>query len=212
VIKSTLVATIIPAKPFTESKQRLSPVLSHRERISLSKNLLQHTILAAMPIGPVAVVSRCAAVRNFAAEIGTQTLVEKQANLNAAIRQGITWAKTQGCSGVLILPLDLPLLSTAVIKGLLDVGLQHSPSIVIAPCRHSKGTNALLLNPPSLIQPHFGPASFDTQQKLAQKVDISPKIYNAPELAFDLDIPEDWRDLASTDLLSNRNLFASHTV
>jgi 2-phospho-L-lactate guanylyltransferase len=151
-------------------------------------------------------------VREFAIELEAHALVENQANLNAAIRQGITWAKTQGGSSVLILPLDLPLLSTAVLKDLLDVGLQRSPSVVIAPCRRGRGTNALLLNPSPLIQPRFGPTSFEVHQKLAREAGISPKIYNAPELAFDLDTPEDWQELVATDLLPSGNFFASLSI
>jgi hypothetical protein len=36
-----------------------------------------------------------------------------------------------------------------------------------------------------------------------------PKIYDVPELAFDLDTPEDWQELVTTDLLPSRNLFVS---
>jgi 2-phospho-L-lactate guanylyltransferase len=182
-----VIVTVIPAKPFRESKERLSPVLSLQQRILLSQKLLEHTILVASQISQVVVVSRSIAVRQFATQLGVLTLVEEQTDLNAAIRQGMAWGQVQGVSSILILPLDLPLLSTTALKDLVDLGLPHSPSVVIAPCRHRQGTNALLLTPPTLIPPQFGPTSFDEHQKLTRNVGILPKIYDVPELAFDLD-------------------------
>ena len=105
-----MIAIVIPAKPFAESKKRLSPVLSQQERVLLSRNLLQHTILAAIPLGPVVVVSRSANVRGFAANIGANTLIEKNHDLNDAICRGTDWAQAHDASSTLILPLDLPFL------------------------------------------------------------------------------------------------------
>jgi 2-phospho-L-lactate guanylyltransferase len=201
--------TIIPAKPFRESKERLSPVLSLQKRILLSQKLLEHTILVASQISQVVVVSRSASVRQFASQLGVHVLVEAQSDLNAAIRQGVAWGQAQGGSSVLVLPLDLPLLSRVVLKDFVHLGLQHPPRIIIAPCQHRRGTNALFLNPPDLISPHFGPTSFADHQKLAQNAGILPKIYDAPELAFDLDTPEDWQEFKTLAPLFAENLFVS---
>ena len=207
-----MIITIIPAKPFSESKKRLSPVLSHRERMLLSQNLLRHTILAARPIGPVVVVSRSAHVRDFAAGIGAKSLIEKKHNLNDAIRQGIKWAEAHGASSGLILPLDLPLLTTTVLQKLVGSGYQSSPNIIIAPCRHHQGTNALLLTPPNLVAPQFGPDSFSKHQQLAQKAGIKPTIYHAPSLAFDLDTPEDWLEFTSLESKDKWELLAAEVT
>lgn len=194
-----MTVTIIPAKPFTESKQRLSPVLSLSERVLLSRNLLQHTILAAMPLGPVVVVSRSTNVRELAAGLGTDTLTEQQHDLNAAVGQGIAWAQARHATSCLILPLDLPLLTTAVLEKLVEQSRQHSPTVVIASCRHGQGTNALVLNPPQLISPQFGPHSFAKHQQLAQQAEVKPTLYYSPQLAFDLDTPEDWLEFAALE-------------
>jgi 2-phospho-L-lactate guanylyltransferase len=196
-----VIVTVIPAKPFHESKKRLAPVLSLQQRVPLSRRLLRHTILVACQISQVVVVSRSAAVRQMATDLGVYALVEEQPDLNVAIRQGIAWAQDQASSGVLILPLDLPLLARSTLETLIDLGARQTPNIVIAPCRHYQGTNALFLNPPALISPRFGPNSFAAHQKLAQNAGILPKIYHAPELAFDLDTPEDWQMLVSSPSL-----------
>ena len=192
-----MIITVIPAKPFTEAKTRLAPALSARQRVKLVRDLLAQTIRLATQISEVVVVSRSVAVRHLAAELGAHSLAEKQADLNAAIRQGIAWAQTQGGSSVLVLPLDLPLLSAPALAKLVSLGQQNSPGVVIAPCRHYQGTNALFLTPPAVIPPRFGPNSFVEHKKLCQQIGLVPQIYDTPELSFDIDTPEDWHELIS---------------
>jgi 2-phospho-L-lactate/phosphoenolpyruvate guanylyltransferase len=177
----------------------LSPVLSHQERILLSQNLLRHTILAAMPLGPVVVVSRSKNVRGFAAGIGANTLIENHHDLNDAVRQGIDWAQAHGASSALILPLDLPLLTTTALEKLVEPDCQQTPTITIAPCRHRQGTNALVLTPPHLIPPQFGSHSFARHRQLAQQAGVKPTICHSPQLAFDLDTPEDWLEFTALE-------------
>ena len=193
-----MIFTVIPVKPFNESKTRLSSVLTAQQRVRLSQSLLTRTILTATQLSQVVVVSRSAAVRRVAKRLGAYALVEGRPDLNAAINQGIVWGRAQGGTGVLILPLDLPFLSTAALEALMALGLQGSPNIIIAPCRRRTGTNALFLSPPTLLSPQFGPDSFAKHQELARRVGVMPHIYDAPELAFDLDTPADWRVLAAS--------------
>ncbi len=186
--------TIIPAKPFAEAKTRLTAVLSADERARLSRHLLQRTIAVAHTVGAVAVVSRSGAVRRVAKSAGAWALVETDADLNAAIRQGIAWAEHRGADAVLILPLDLPLLTVAELQKFVATGVEQLPQISIAPCRHNRGTNALLLHPPALIEPKFGAGSFSRHLSAAEQAGISPQICHLPGLSFDLDTPRDWHE------------------
>jgi 2-phospho-L-lactate guanylyltransferase len=204
--------TVIPAKPFDESKTRLASVLTPEQRISFSQHLLEHTIGVAAQLSQVVVVSRSMAVLQTATRLGVQALIEEQPDLNAAVRQGIAWSQAQGGSRVLILPIDLPLLTTIALADLINRGLQHCPNIVIAPCRRHQGTNALFLNPATLINPHFGATSFADHQKLARQAGVVPEIYRTPELAFDLDTLEDWQELETSKSLLAGNLCASQFV
>ena len=165
-----------------------------------------------MPLGPVVVVSRSANVRDFAASIGANTLIEKKHDLNDAICRGTDWAQEHDASGVLILPLDLPLLSTSVLEKLVEAGCQPLPSMVIVPCRHRQGTNALLLSPPDLVPTQFGLHSFTKHWQLAQQVGIKPCIYHAPQLAFDLDTPEDWLEFTMLEPKSKEFLLTTEPL
>jgi 2-phospho-L-lactate guanylyltransferase len=187
--------TIIPAKSLDQSKTRLAGVLPLNERINLSRHLLQRTIHLARQVGEVVVVSRDAAVRRLAKRAGAWALVETGSGLNRALRQASEWVVAQGGQAILVLPGDLPRLELADLQEIVKLG-QQRPSIVIAPCHHRDGTNALLLRPPGLIEFAFGPGSFGRHQQAARAVGIEPIIYHSPTVALDLDVPKDleaWR-------------------
>lgn len=182
--------TIIPAKPFDQAKTRLSPTLSTNQRAGLSRRLLRRTIQLAQQIGQVVVISRDSAVRRVAKQMGAWALVEGGTELNMALQQAAQWVAARHNQAALILPTDLPLLTLADLIEL--VRLSHpAPSMVVAPCHRNNGTNALLINPPNLINFQFGSNSFATHLQMAQEKDIEAVIYRSPSIAFDLDIPED---------------------
>ena len=66
------------------------------------------------------------------------------------------------------------------------------PALVIAPCRHGTGTNALLLRTPGIIPFAFGPGSFAAHSAAARAAGVGPLVYRSETIALDLDTPEDW--------------------
>ncbi len=65
------------------------------------------------------------------------------------------------------------------------------PTVVVAPCHHGTGTNALLVCPPGLIPFAFGPDSFAAHVAAARAAGVEPVIYRSATVALDLDTPED---------------------
>jgi 2-phospho-L-lactate guanylyltransferase (CobY/MobA/RfbA family) len=63
--------------------------------------------------------------------------------------------------------------------------------VVIAPADARNGTNALLLSPPSIIEPQFGLDSFAAHLRAAAVLDASVQIVDDPLIGFDLDTPDD---------------------
>jgi 2-phospho-L-lactate guanylyltransferase (CobY/MobA/RfbA family) len=63
--------------------------------------------------------------------------------------------------------------------------------VVIAPDRHEKGTNALLMSPAGLINYDFGEDSFQRHCDRTRKAGARLEIVNLPSFALDLDLPED---------------------
>jgi 2-phospho-L-lactate guanylyltransferase len=174
----------------------LAPVLTPKQRAELSRKLLQQTIRQAKPTAEeVLIISRSHNVRQVAEQAGAQTMAETDHHLNAAVQAGIKCAQAAGAEMVLILPADLPLLTTAALQTFINLADGLQSAAAIAPCRRQDGTNALLLRPPQLIIPNFGVGSFINHQTAVRQAGLTPMIHHAPELAFDLDTPADWLDL-----------------
>ena len=65
------------------------------------------------------------------------------------------------------------------------------PVVAIAPADARRGTNALLLSPPDVIEPQFGDASLEAHLRAAAEADASVQLVVDPALGFDLDTPDD---------------------
>ena len=63
--------------------------------------------------------------------------------------------------------------------------------MAIVPADARSGTNALLLSPPDVIQPAFGPESLRAHLEAARAANASVQLVEDPVLGFDLDTPAD---------------------
>jgi 2-phospho-L-lactate guanylyltransferase len=90
----------------------------------------------------------------------------------------------------LVLPADLPLVTSEDIEALIDL-VDPPPAVILAPDRRRDGTNALLAFPPALIEYAFGPSSYDRHRAEALAAGVRLAICDRPGLALDLDLPED---------------------
>ena len=185
---------IVPVKPLRRGKSRLSGALSEDERVNLNRFLLEHTLKTLIEleeVDQVLVVSRDSSVLAIARDMGARTVQEDGAPaLNTALKRATVIAQVYASRGVLVVPADLPLLSREAILTLLDRAI-NPPVIVIAPDRHKKGTNALLLSPANIIEYDFGPDSFKRHCERAEKSGARLEIVDLPSLGLDLDLPED---------------------
>jgi 2-phospho-L-lactate/phosphoenolpyruvate guanylyltransferase len=185
---------IIPVKPLRRGKSRLAGALSEDERAELNQSLLQHTLKTLADIREleqVLVVSRDPHALTIARQHGARTVREDgQPLLNTALTRATVVAKVHATRGVLILPADLPLISREDVLTLIEKA-GEPPVVVIAPDRHGKGTNALLISPSGLIEYDFGENSFQRHCERAKQAGARLEIVDLPSLGLDLDLPED---------------------
>jgi 2-phospho-L-lactate guanylyltransferase len=185
---------IVPVKPLRRGKSRLAGVFSEEERADLNRHLLENTIstLKKIPeIEHVLVVSRDQSALAVARDLGARTVQENGApQLNVALERATIVAKTYETRGVLILPADLPLITPEDVNMML-MRATDPPVVVVAPDRHRKGTNALLVCPAGLIKYHYGVDSFDVHCEQAKKAGARLEICELASLTLDLDVPED---------------------
>jgi 2-phospho-L-lactate/phosphoenolpyruvate guanylyltransferase len=193
---------IVPVKPLRWGKSRLAGVLTQDERTDLNIQLLAHTVdtLTAIPeIEQILVVSRDPAALALARGHGARTVQEKGSpQLNKALTRATVVAKNYATRGVLIVPADLPLVTPEDVRAIMDLA-QDPPVIVVAPDRHRRGTNALLVCPVGLIEYDFGPDSFERHCERARQAGARLEICELPSLALDMDLPEDL-ELVSNEL------------
>jgi len=163
----------------------------------LSRWLLSRVLrLTRRHFARVVVISRDPRVLKDTQMGGGLPLKEEGSDLNAALTQASHFASACGADGILVLPTDLPFLTDRDVQTLLRLATD-APAVVIAPCRRSIGTNALLMRPPLLIPFAFGPASFPRHLASARLIGVRPTVLRTPTLAFDLDTPEDWQSFCS---------------
>lgn len=185
---------IVPVKPLRRGKSRLAGTLSEDERAELNQSLLQRTLKTLSDIKEleqVLVISRDPHALTIARQHGARTVREDgQPQLNTALARATVIAKVHATRGVLILPADLPLISQEDVLTLIERA-GEPPVVVIAPDRHGKGTNALLISPSGLIEYDFGENSFQRHCERARQAGARLEIVDLPSLGLDLDLPED---------------------
>jgi len=185
---------IIPVKPLRRGKSRLSKVISAEERADLNHYLLEHTIKILSTIDEIEnilVISRDTEALALARDLGARTVQEYGSpGLNTALSRAVEIAKTYETCGIVIIPADLPRLAAEDIKKILAYR-DNPPVVVIAPDRKRKGTNALFVCPPDLIEFSYGDGSFEKHCQAAREAGARLEICEFPSLELDLDEPED---------------------
>jgi 2-phospho-L-lactate guanylyltransferase len=179
----------VPVKSLSRAKSRLSPVLSPLERGALTLAMLEDVLDAtlAIPTWETWVISPDEAVLEIAARRHATPITVTKPTLASAVRQIEEEAKDRGADSLAILLGDTALVSSDA----LQEALRTLGSVVLARSGHGGGTNLLLRRPPRAIAARFGPSSFERHLHGAETRGIPAAVVDRPELAFDLDVPED---------------------
>ena len=189
---------IIPIKCLNEAKTSLKEIRpENREKLVLAMltdmlNVIGH----ASSISGAAVVSPDKKVLDLVSSRGTVAVVDPGLGLNGALKLAIKQVIGLGASSVLIFPGDLPLLKTDDVDNLNTMAI-NKHDVVIAPSK-ANGTNALLLQPPDIIDLKFGGESFPLHLAEVIRSGINPRIYRSPTVAFDVDETEDLLKIESS--------------
>ena len=204
---------VVPLRGVDSGKSRLGQALDAEERGALVLGLLARTldILAAWPQAQrVYLVTGDTATGELArrAQPALTVLAEPdEGGLNAALRAARDEAIAQGATALLMLPADLALVDVTALNRLLDgadaalaAGKGHA-LVVVAPADARRGTNALLISPPTLIDPQFGDQSLEAHLRAAALADATVQLVIDPALGFDLDTPDDLERLDTDTVL-----------
>ena len=191
---SRVVYAVIPVGALDGAKSRLGAVLDAEERHDLALRLADTTIRSAVATPAIAetlVVTPDDTVRALALAAGARPILQRSRGLNAGLREARAEALAAGATAILILPIDLPRVSPAALGKLVDeVRDDAGPLVALVPDRHGRGTNALLLAPPDVIDVCFGGDSYAAHAAAAADVGARFIDLGGP-LTYDLDTPDD---------------------
>ncbi len=198
---SARAAIVIPIRSLSHGKTRLAPVLDPAARSALTREMLDRVVRAALGTVSRAEVVVISPESEALAEVGRidpsiRLLLQdpQRPGLNPALEQAADAMRKRGVSTVLVLPADLPLVSSADI----DNVLRRDAPVVIAPDRHRLGTNALMVRLDAFGEPfvfQFGEGSFGKHHDEANRLGVDALTTTTPGTSFDLDTPEDLAQL-----------------
>jgi 2-phospho-L-lactate guanylyltransferase len=199
------VVVIIPVGGLDGAKSRLGAVLDAEERQELVRRLARSTIRAAVAatgVSETIVITPDDEVRELALDAGARPLRQRSRGLNAGLREARKEAVAADADAVLILPIDLPRVTTAAIEAILrTLAAAATPVVGIVPDRHGRGTNGLYLAPPDVIDVQFGGDSREAHAAAGRAAGALVVEIDSP-LAVDIDTPDDLllAELADADL------------
>ena len=194
-----MVYAIVPVKHLATSKSRLAAILTPEERKSLTLAMLKDVINAikGSMIQETIVVGSDLCVCEVVVNAGATYIEEETKGLNKAVSSSIEWSIKRGAEAVLILPADIPLLSSGDIDKIIELAKDAKSALILSPSRN-EGTNALLLKPPNLIPVTYGPESLKKHIEYGRNKDAFVKLQYLSSVAFDIDSQEDLQELSKS--------------
>ena len=176
-------AVLIPLRSLRDGKLRLAEALDAHVRAQLIEHMAERVLEAAHELDAV-VVYDDAAVKVWAIERGARAVRPPAPGLNEAVRFGVNHLRDLGYRRAIVAHADLPLAED------LRVLLTDTP-VAIVPDRHGDGTNVMCVDLDLDFTFAYGPNSFANHVQIARNLGIEPRIVDAPDLAWDVDYPDD---------------------
>jgi 2-phospho-L-lactate/phosphoenolpyruvate guanylyltransferase len=181
---------VVPIRAFNAAKARLSPRLEPAERAALARRLAETVVRAARPL-PIVVVSSAPEVRSWASNHALPC-VDDPGSLDAAAEAGREWVTGQGLARVVVAHADLPFA-----RSLAEVAAGGGEPIAnLVPCHRTDGTPVLSVPVGAPFRFAYGPGSFARHLDEARRADLEVRVVRDPDLAFDVDVPEDLDQMA----------------
>lgn len=204
-------AAVLPIKSFDQAKQRLRHDLPPHDRRALVEAMFADALVAlgrVTSLERIVVVSGDRVAQRIAGGYGVAVVEDDERGHNAAAASGIRTLLDDHFERALLVPGDCPLLSPEDLNALLNHPAGERSALIV-PDRHGTGTNALLLTPPDVLSPSFGPDSRRRHEADASAAGIEAEVVELDSLALDIDTPDDLEALRQT--LANRRGGAAHT-
>ncbi|MCL5994849.1 MAG: 2-phospho-L-lactate guanylyltransferase [Chloroflexi bacterium] len=185
---------LVPVKALARAKSRLAGTLAPHARARLMHDTLRRTLEVLGQVEAIhqrVVITRDDQVAHWAQAWGATVMQEHVDGLNESLREAR--AQLADADALLVVPADLGWLAVEDVRAMVALAgsVAPAPAVVIAPDRHERGTNALLLQPPGVIDFAFGPDSAQQHARRALDQGIVPQWYRSSSISLDVDEPDD---------------------
>lgn len=180
---------VIPMKRLGAAKSRLGGALTATRRRDLARDMFAHVLQVATDakVAGVMVVTGDGTIESLSRAAGAAVLRRPvDDGVARAAGAGLRAAMARGASTVLVMPADLPDLTSADVDAL----LRASGDVIIAPAKDG-GTNALRVPVGRDFRFQFGPGSAALHQAEAVRLGFSCVLVRRAGLARDVDTPAD---------------------
>ncbi len=185
---------VVPFKDLGAAKERLAARLGPRERRELVLAMLEDVLGAISRVSALEgliVVTREPEIAKRASRFGAEIL-EEPANEGhtTAVHRAVRELENRHAKAMLCASGDLPALTSHEVTAMLEA-LAPPPSVVLAPSRDERGTNAVLVSPPGVLPLRFGEPSFPAHLARARELGLRTEVVKLAGTALDLDTPDD---------------------
>ena len=163
-------SAIIPIKSFSRAKTRLN---LNPEKTQIFCQLMLEEVLDTVSksdyIQKIILVSK----EEQAFKIGKKFQCEEifdanESGVNEAVNLADSWISENQFSKSVVLPQDIPFMTTYDIEFLFNFDIRDN-SVIVVPSRHFDGTNALIRTPANIMKTRYDEGSYRSQFESAKK-------------------------------------------
>ncbi len=189
-------AIIIPLKKFENSKSRLNLLLDSEERRTLCRLLVIDMIEELHKLKDVQIlIITSERIEEELSENLKKDIIfiheKDNTGVNNAVEIADSFIKSKGFTSSIIIPIDLPLLSSDDILKIIEFSRDFEKCVCIVPSNRFDGTNILLRKPNAIINTYYDDDSFYNHVKTTLDKELFLKIFYDEKLMMDLDTVED---------------------
>jgi 2-phospho-L-lactate/phosphoenolpyruvate guanylyltransferase len=193
-----MIIAAVPVKDLANAKQRLTELLTPRERSLLARAML-HDVLRAFRQSTMAepwVITGDAEVEAIARAHAVRPLRE---DANRGHTAAVAFAQREAgrlaADAFLTIPGDVPCVTGQEIDALATAARGRMPTAVFTASRSGLGTNGVALGPVDAMPLTFGEPSFANHVALARARGLVTSVLPLSGLSLDVDTPDDLRML-----------------
>ena len=184
---------LIPVKGLATAKQRLADALTQPQRSQLAEAMLRDVMIAATGVIDridVALVTGDVRARELADEFGFGVIDDtRNESETAAIEMATAWCEARGYDTTIVVPGDIPLITSEELHRVLDAAPEEGA--VFVPAYDRRGSNCILRRPGSIIPLRFGNDSFLPHCEAMRETGRELVILEMPGIGLDIDNPHE---------------------